>query len=62
MLILLMKLLEQPVNNLKMAGFFIEAARIDGGRILFAEALPKFPAPPDPDETGTEHRTSDLRR
>jgi hypothetical protein len=57
-----MNLLEQPANNLKMAGFFTAAARLDGGRILSAWALPKFLVPPDPDGTRTENLSADFRR
>jgi hypothetical protein len=60
-LILLMNLLEQPANNLKMI-VFLEAARLDGGRILSAEARPKFPVSAGPDGTRTENPSSDPRR
>jgi hypothetical protein len=42
--------------------FFIEAARLDGVRILSAWDLPKFPAPPKSDGTGTEKPSANLRR
>jgi hypothetical protein len=57
-----MNLPEQPANNLKMSGFFIEAARLGSVRILSADALPKFPAPPNSDGTGKENPSADLRR
>jgi hypothetical protein len=56
-----MNLLEQPANNLKMV-VFLEAARLDGGRILSAEARPKFPVSAGPDGARTENTSSDPRR